>query len=95
MTAGWRAEWDLRCIGEKDKEKGMPVVELFGQCVEKLCENSGGRARWLLKTGWQAQNLRYKLLPLPGGEGAFRQAQLCGALGAALFAMDLVKRERL
>lgn len=41
----------------------MPIVELFGQCVEKLCETNSQRARWLLKTGWQAQNLKYKLLP--------------------------------
>ena len=41
----------------------MPIVDVFGAYVEKLCDTDLRRARWLLKTGWEAQNLKYKLLP--------------------------------
>lgn len=41
----------------------MPIVDVFGEHVEKLCETDVQRARWLLKTGWEAQDLKYKLLP--------------------------------
>ena len=35
----------------------MPIVDVFGAYVEKLCDTDLRRARWLLKTGWEAQNL--------------------------------------
>lgn len=41
----------------------MQVVETFGQCVDKLCEKNPAQGCRLLKTGWEAQNLRFKLAP--------------------------------
>lgn len=41
----------------------MPIVDTFGKYVETLCATNPGRARWLLKTGWEVQNLKYKLFP--------------------------------
>lgn len=41
----------------------MPVTDVFGKYVEKWCDTNPGRARWLLKTGWEAQNLKYKWFP--------------------------------
>lgn len=41
----------------------MPIVDTFGKYVETLCGTNPRRARWLLKTGWEAQNLKYKLFP--------------------------------
>jgi benzoyl-CoA reductase/2-hydroxyglutaryl-CoA dehydratase subunit BcrC/BadD/HgdB len=41
----------------------MPVVDVFGESVEKLSDTNLSRARWLLKTGWEAQDLKYKFHP--------------------------------
>ena len=41
----------------------MPIVDIFGEYVDKLCGTNARQARWLLKTGWEAQNLKYKLFP--------------------------------
>lgn len=41
----------------------MEVVKTFGHCVEQLSESHQGIARWLLKTGWQAQRLRFQFAP--------------------------------
>ena len=41
----------------------MNIVETYGSLVQRWCPSSPDRARWLLKTGWQAQNLKYHLLP--------------------------------
>lgn len=41
----------------------MAIVDVFGQKVEKLSGTNRTRARWLLKTGWEAQNLKFKLMP--------------------------------
>lgn len=129
----------------------MQVVETFGRHVEAWSNTRPGRARKLLRTGWEAQNLKNRLWPdkrlLPadrelaaimmdampypvvnqtcvhnrsvGGEERYMmtggvsknlglvktleerlgttlvvsdKAQLCGALGAALFAMDMVQQ---
>ena len=41
----------------------MEIVKTFGNYIEKWCETSPERARWLLKTGWEAQNLKFRFLP--------------------------------
>lgn len=41
----------------------MQVVETFGHSIEKLSESHPAGARWLLKTGWNAQELKYRLVP--------------------------------
>ncbi|MDO4321961.1 MAG: 2-hydroxyacyl-CoA dehydratase family protein [Lachnospiraceae bacterium] len=41
----------------------MRVVETFGQYVDKLSDDSPRNARRLLKTGWEAQNLKFRFLP--------------------------------
>ena len=41
----------------------MNVVETYGKVVQEWCDDSPERARWLLKTGWQAQDLKYTVLP--------------------------------
>lgn len=41
----------------------MDVVGTFGRYVDRLSETSPEKARWLLKTGWQAQNLKFKYFP--------------------------------
>ncbi|MCD8380151.1 MAG: 2-hydroxyacyl-CoA dehydratase family protein [Lachnospiraceae bacterium] len=41
----------------------MEIIETFGHTVEKLCEESPEKARTLLKTGWEAQGLKFRLLP--------------------------------
>ena len=41
----------------------MQVVETFGHYVEKLSNTNPKNARWLLKTGWSAQNLKFQFLP--------------------------------
>ena len=48
----------------------MEIVKTFGNYIEKWCETSPERARWLLKTGWEAQNLKFRFLP----EGQLNQA---------------------
>lgn len=41
----------------------MSIVDMFGEYVEKLCRSDPRQARWLLKTGWEAQDLKYRFLP--------------------------------
>lgn len=41
----------------------MGVTETFGRLVEDWSLTNPDRARWLLKTGWQAQNLRFRFAP--------------------------------
>ena len=41
----------------------MEIVKTFGNYVEKWCENTPDRARWLLTKGWEAQNLKFRLAP--------------------------------
>ncbi|MCC8067582.1 MAG: 2-hydroxyacyl-CoA dehydratase family protein [Clostridiales bacterium] len=41
----------------------MQVVETFGHYIEKWSADSPERARRLLKTGWQAQNLKFRFAP--------------------------------
>lgn len=41
----------------------MHILENFGRNVEKLSDTYPERARALLKTGWKAQNLKFRLLP--------------------------------
>lgn len=41
----------------------MHIVENFGHYVEKMSSIHPERARSLLKTGWKAQNLKFRFLP--------------------------------
>ena len=41
----------------------LEVVETFGHYIEKWCEASPEKARRLLKTGWEAQNLKFRFVP--------------------------------
>ncbi|MCD7819736.1 MAG: 2-hydroxyacyl-CoA dehydratase family protein [Lachnospiraceae bacterium] len=41
----------------------MQVIETFGHYVEKWSAKSPKRARRLLKTGWEAQNLKFRFTP--------------------------------
>lgn len=41
----------------------MEIVETFGQYVEKLSNTTPEKAKWLLKTGWSAQDIKFKLFP--------------------------------
>lgn len=41
----------------------MQVVDTFGAYVSAWSDTAPARARWLLKTGWEAQNFKYKHLP--------------------------------
>lgn len=41
----------------------MNIIETFGKYVEQLSEDKPETARKILKTGWQAQNLRFKYMP--------------------------------
>lgn len=39
----------------------MNIVDVFGGYVDKFSQTSPSRARWLLRTGWEAQKIRQKL----------------------------------
>lgn len=41
----------------------MNIVENFGQCVEKLSKTNPRRGRKVLKAGWSAQHIRFKVMP--------------------------------
>lgn len=41
----------------------MEIVETFGHFIEKLSDTRPDAARWFLKTGWEAQNLRFRFMP--------------------------------
>jgi len=39
----------------------MQVVKTFGHYIENLSDENPEKARWLLKTGWETQNLKFQL----------------------------------
>lgn len=41
----------------------MQIIETFGHYVENLSSGKPEKARTLLKTGWEAQNLKFRFLP--------------------------------
>ena len=41
----------------------MQVVETFGHYVEEFSNQNPAKGRWLLKTGWEAQDLKFRLCP--------------------------------
>ena len=41
----------------------MDIIKTFGNYVEKWCENTPDRARWLLTKGWEAQDMKFRLAP--------------------------------
>ena len=41
----------------------MQVVETFGHYVEEFSNQNPAKGRWLLKTGWEAQDLKFRLFP--------------------------------
>ncbi len=45
------------------KGNKMPLVDMFGEYVEKLSGQRPDAARRLLRTGWQVQDLKFRLLP--------------------------------
>ena len=38
----------------------MKIIETYGNYIEKWSNEDPDRARWLLKTGWKAQNLKFR-----------------------------------
>ena len=40
----------------------MQIIETFGHYVENLTNSKPESARWLLKTGWEAQNLKFHFM---------------------------------
>lgn len=42
------------------RKKIMQIIETFGHYVENLTNTKPDSARWLLKTGWEAQNLKFR-----------------------------------
>ena len=40
----------------------MEIIETFGHYVENLTDKKPQSARWLLKTGWEAQNLKFRYM---------------------------------
>ncbi len=41
----------------------MQIYETFGNYVDQWSRTDPQRARWLLKTGWEVQDIRYRVLP--------------------------------
>ena len=41
----------------------MSIVDVFGEYVDKLCDKDPQKARVLLRTGWQYQDLKFKFMP--------------------------------
>ncbi len=41
----------------------MQVIKTFGHYVEKLSDQKPSQSRWLLKTGWKLQNIKYQAFP--------------------------------
>ncbi len=41
----------------------MRAAELLGNYVEQFGQDSPQRGRWILKTGWELQDLKYRILP--------------------------------
>ena len=46
-----------------EEEKTMNIIETFGHYVENLTDTNPKTAQWLLKTGWEAQNLKFRFAP--------------------------------
>ena len=44
------------------RKKIMQIIETFGHYVENLTNTKPDSARWLLKTGWEAQNLKFRYM---------------------------------
>ena len=44
------------------KRQTMEIIETFGHYVENLTDKKPQSARWLLKTGWEAQNLKFRYM---------------------------------
>ena len=44
------------------RKKIMQIIETFGHYVENLTNTKPENARWLLKTGWDAQNLKFRFM---------------------------------
>ena len=47
----------------QDEDENMKIIETYGNYIEKWSNENPGRARWLLKTGWKAQNLKFRFAP--------------------------------
>ena len=41
----------------------MQIIETYGKYIEKFGNEDPAKARWLLKTGWSAQNLKFRFAP--------------------------------
>lgn len=41
----------------------MQVTTVFGNYLEQLGPTHPGRAKWLLRSGWEAQNVKYRIRP--------------------------------
>ena len=41
----------------------MKIIETYGNYIKKWSNEDPDRARWLLKTGWKAQNLKFRFAP--------------------------------
>ena len=44
------------------KRQTMEIIETFGHYVENLTDKKPQSARRLLKTGWEAQNLKFRYM---------------------------------
>ena len=44
------------------KRQTMEIIETFGHYVENLTDKKPQSARRLLKTGWEAQNLKFRYI---------------------------------
>ena len=47
----------------QDEDENMKIIETYGNYIEKWSNENPDRARWLLKTGWKAQNLKFRFAP--------------------------------
>ncbi len=47
----------------QDEDENMKIIETYGNYIEKWSNEDPDRARWLLKTGWKAQNLKFRFAP--------------------------------
>ena len=53
----------MRRTDTSEGRQRMQVVETFGKMIENWSDTSPARAQWLLKTGWEAQNLKNQWKP--------------------------------
>ena len=47
----------------QDEDENMKIIETYGNYIEKWSNENPDRARWLLKNGWKAQNLKFRFAP--------------------------------